>query len=84
MTDEEIVIIEERIKLAFTVAMNLRHSSAGRVEIHMAQNVFDYLKARHEAVLPSMYAGPPTMWGFPLVIQGVDDHLSVHAVEVIE
>lgn len=81
MSPEEINILEERLKLAYATAMNLRHTSAGRIEVHLGPNVVEYLKSL--TVQPEPLGGWQTAWGFPVVPRDIDDHISVHLVEII-
>jgi hypothetical protein len=81
--------LEARLKVAYATAIHLRHQP-GRVEIHVGQEVIDYLKSflTHVATSP---AGA-NLWGFPLVVAEEADawrlyrgraHISVHAIQTI-
>jgi hypothetical protein len=82
VTDEEVSEVEKRLRLAYATALNLRHASAGRVEIHIAQNVLDYLRS---FLVKYQYGDSSTMWGFPLVVEesAPFNYVAVHTVEVI-
>lgn len=83
MTDDEISELEKRLRVAYATALKMRHATTGRVEIHMAENVSEYLKGL--AVKGAASFGFPTMWGFPVVIEEdrPTNYVAVHTVEVI-
>ena len=78
---EEANVLENRIRTAYATAMNQRHVSAGRVEIHVGSNVREYLTLF--IVKEVEFTDPPTLWGFPVFFRGHDDYIAVHVVEVI-
>lgn len=71
-------MIEERLQRAYVTALRRSHDSC-RVEIHLGQDIIDYLMS----LMPHEGEGS-TAWGFPVVVNfGQPDHISVHAVDII-
>jgi hypothetical protein len=70
-----------RVRMAHTVAVS--HRGDGIVVIYVAQDVYDYLRARvAEPEIPITHS---TMWGFPLRIDkdAPAGNVAVHVVHVV-
>lgn len=75
--------MDDRLRLAYATAMKAAHEG-GRVEIHMGSDVIEHLRAL--CTQPNPLALGRTCWGFPVIEASAalpDDHISVHAVQVI-
>lgn len=75
--------MDDRLKTAYVTAMKAQHEGS-RVELHLGSDVVEYLKSFLIAPAPS-WMPRETCWGFPVVDSTASpDHISVHAVMVIQ
>lgn len=76
--------IDDRMRIAFGMALRARHECAGQVVLHLGADVLSYLKSLARFPDHGVPFERATCWGFP-IIESDDspDHISVHTVQTI-
>lgn len=72
--------MDEKLRTAFITAAKAAHES-GSVQIHVGPDIVAYLRSL--ATQPNLPPSSPTLWGFPVVEDPRDGHVSVHVVHTI-